>query len=105
MKILEWKFRGSVICHTLGYPITYAIVKLLLEKGPMGLDEITKRVNRAKNTVCGHLTKLKLTNIIRFEKTKFKTIYWIKYPEEVKEFMSVCEKLVKRTARNLDHDY
>ncbi len=35
MRIVEKKFRGSIICRVLGYPISYGIVKLLLEKGRM----------------------------------------------------------------------
>jgi DNA-binding transcriptional regulator GbsR (MarR family) len=105
MKILEKKYRGSVLCRTLGYPITYAIAKLLLDEGPLELDEIVTRVKRAKSTVCGHLDKLKLVNIVRFEKTRRSTLYWIKYPDEFKAFLNACEGLVKRTTERIDTDY
>lgn len=105
MKILERKFRGSVICRALGYPITYAITELLLEQGPMELAEITERVNRAKNTVCSHLAKLRMLNLVRFEKKRLKTFYWIKYPMETAAFLKICEKLVKRTTQKIDRDY
>jgi DNA-binding transcriptional regulator GbsR (MarR family) len=105
MKILERKYRGSVICRILGYPITYAILKLLLEKGALELDEIVKAVKRSKSTVCGHLRKLKLGNLIRYEKTKNKTLYWIKYSAEVKNFLDSCEGLVKRTTQKINQDH
>jgi len=105
MKILEKRYRGSLICRVMGYPITYAIAKLLLERGPLDLDSITSQVGRAKNTVCGHLSKLKLAHLIRYEKAKGKTMYWIKYPDEMREFMNICEKLVKRISRRIEHDY
>jgi predicted transcriptional regulator len=105
MKILERKFRGSVICRIFGYPITYAIVKLLLEKGPKDLDEIVNEVKRAKNTVCEHLSKLRLVNIVRYEKKQGKTVYFIKYPNELEAFFDTCERLVRRTAKGLDTDY
>ena len=105
MKILERKYRGSVICRTIGYPITYAIVKLLLEKGPMELGELTEKVQRAKNTVCSHLTKLRLANIVRYEKKRTRTVYWIKYSSEVRQLIDACERLVKRTARRINRDF
>lgn len=67
MQIAEKRFRGSVICRILSYPISYAIVKMLLEKGEMDLDSIAARVKRTKPTVCCHLTKLRLANIVRYE--------------------------------------
>lgn len=60
MKILEKKYRGSIICRILGYPITYAIVKLLFEQGPMELDDITKRVKRAKKYSLCSSDKIKI---------------------------------------------
>jgi DNA-binding transcriptional regulator GbsR (MarR family) len=105
MKIEERKFRGSQLCRVLGYPIAYAIARLLLENGSMTLDEIVDEVRRSKPTVCGHLAKLKLANIIRYEKKGRETKYWIKYPEVMSEFMDVCDKVVDRTAKRLKEDY
>ena len=89
----------------LGYPIRYAIVKMLLEYGTLGLDDIVKKVGRAKNTVCEHLSKLKLANIVRYEKECGRTVYFIKYPEELSFLIAACEKLVKRTTKGLETDY
>lgn len=105
MKILEKKYRGSLICRSLGYPITYAIAKMLLDEGPMELDEITNRVRRNKSTVCRHLANLRTNHIVRYDKKNKKTIYWIKYPQELEQFFGICENLVKRITRKIEHDY
>ncbi|MGB3341491.1 MAG: winged helix-turn-helix domain-containing protein [bacterium] len=105
MKILENKYRGSLICRAVSYPIAYAIVKMLLDEGPMNLDDIVGRVNRTKPNVCQHLAKLKLANMVRYEKEHRKTRYWIKYPEEVRSFFACCEKLVERTTKRIKQDY
>jgi len=105
MKISEKKYRGSLICRTVGYPISYAIVKMLLENGPMDLEQIVNRVKRSKATVCVHLAKLKLANIVRYEKEWRKTTYWIKYPKEVKKFLQSCEELVERTTKRIRKDF
>lgn len=104
MQIVEKKFRGSQICSVLSYPISYAIAKMLLERGSMSFLEIVKEVGRAKPTVCNHLSKLRLANIVRYEKQWRHTTYWIKYPEEVSGFMMACEKLVDRTSQKLQED-
>ena len=104
MQIVEKKFRGSQICRVLSYPISFAIAKMLLERGSMSFDEIVKEVGRAKPTVCNHLSKLKLANIVRYDKKWRQTTYWIKYPEEVSELMSACEQLVDRTSQKLQED-
>ncbi len=104
MKIIEKRFRGSQICRVLSYPISYSIVRLLLDKGPMSLEKIAKIVQRAKPTVCNHLIKLRLANIVRYEKHWHETIYWIKYPKETKDFLKTCERLVERTTLRLRKD-
>jgi hypothetical protein len=61
-------------------------------------------VKRTKSTVCFHLTKLRLANIIRYEKKGKETIYWIKYPKEVSAIMDACEIFVKRVTQKVDRD-
>lgn len=102
---MEKRFRGSQVCRVLSYPIAYGIVRLLLEKGPLTFDEIVKLVGRSKPAVCHHLSKLRLANIIRYDKKWRSTIYWIKYPEETKLVLRSCEKLVERTTRRLKKDF
>jgi len=105
MKIIEKKYRGSLICRVLGYPITYGIVRMLLENGQMELEEIVEKTARSKGTVCNHLVKLKLANLVRYDKKGHKTIYWLKYPEKIRDFLRVCEKLVERTTRRIKQDF
>jgi DNA-binding transcriptional ArsR family regulator len=105
MKIVEKRYRGSAICRALAYPISYAIVKMLLENGKMALTNIVKRVKRTKPTVCFHLAKLRMINIVRYEKEGKETFYWIKYPTYVNTIMDACEALVKRTTKRIDKDF
>lgn len=105
MRIVEKKFRGSLICRVLGYPISYGIVKLLLDKGRLSLEEISKEVRRSNAAVCFQLTKLRLANIIRYERTGKKTLYWVKYPDEVEKILNACDLLVSRISRRLDKDF
>lgn len=102
MEFIEKRFRGSIICRVLGYPISYGILKLLLEKEKLDLNTITKCVRRSKQALCSHMTKLRLTNLVRYEKKGRFTTYWIKYPEEVRKFLNACEQLVKRISSRLN---
>ena len=105
MKIVEKRFRGSIICRVLGYPISYGIVKLLLRQGKMDLDSITAAVKRSKPAVCCQLTKLRLANLIRYDRKGKNTVYWVKYPREIKRLLQTCEALVTRTSQRLDRDF
>ncbi|KPJ74154.1 hypothetical protein AMJ52_01740 [candidate division TA06 bacterium DG_78] len=105
MQIVEKRFRGSLICRVLGYPISYAIVKMMLEHGQLCLNDIVKEVKRSKSTVCFHLTKLRMNNVVRYEKKGNVTIYWIKYPKEVNAIMDACESMVKRTTQRVETDF
>jgi predicted transcriptional regulator len=105
MEIVERRFRGSVICRALGYPISYGIAKLLLEKGKLNLEQIARSVKRSKSAVCFQLTKLRLVNIIRYKRKGKMTFYWIKYPEQLKKILVACEQLAGRASQRLDKDY
>ena len=105
MKIIEKRYRGSVICRVLGYPISYAIVKMLFEDGEMTLSNIVKRVGRSKSAVCFHMAKLRMANIVRYEKKGKETIYWIKYPRHVQVILEACESMVKRTTQGIEKDF
>jgi predicted transcriptional regulator len=105
VRIVEKRFRGSLICRVLGYPISYGIVKFLLEKGKLDLDTIAKYVKRSKQATCSQLTKLRLANLVRYETEGTRTCYWIKYPKEIAKLLDTCESLVGRISRRLDKDF
>jgi DNA-binding transcriptional regulator GbsR (MarR family) len=77
---------------------------MLLENKKMGLTEIVKQVDRAKSTVCFHMTKLRMANLVRYEKDGKETVYWIKYPACVKSFFDTCEMLIARISKRIDTD-
>jgi predicted transcriptional regulator len=105
MQVIEKKFRGSMICRVLGYPISYGIVQLLLKKGKLELDTIAAHVKRSKQATCSQLTKLRLANIVRYDKKGLCTVYWIKYPKEVRQLLEDCERLAGRMSQRLDKDF
>ncbi len=89
----------------MGYPISYGIAKLLLEKGKMDLESIAKAVERSKPAVCYQLTKLRLAHIVRYGRAGRSTTYRIKYPHDLKKLLETCESLAKRASRRLDKDF
>ena len=94
-----------MVCRVLGYPISYEIVKMLLEHKSMTFNEITDRVKRSNSTICYHMSKLRYAHIVRYEKTPAGTAYWIKYPQEVKSIVKACEIMVKRVTERIETDY
>jgi predicted transcriptional regulator len=105
MKIVEKKFRGSLVCRVLSYPVSYEIVVLLLKNKRMTFRDIVGQIRRSDSTICYHLSKLRHSHVIRYNKTKNGTVYWIKYPKEVRAIMQACEVMVKRVTRRLETDY
>lgn len=71
----------------------------------MSLDEIADRIEISKPGVSMHLRKLKIANIIRFEKRWPRTYYWIKYPKEVTRALRAIDLLVTRTTKRITRDY
>jgi len=105
MRVVEGRFRGSLVCRVLGYPVSYGIVKLLLDKGAMNLRDIAGKAKRSKSTTCTHLTKLRLANIVRYERKGAETFYWVKYRYEVETILRACESLVRRASQRLGRDF
>ena len=105
MKIFEKIFRGSLVCRVLGYPVSYEIVKMLIENRSMTFNDIVGKFKRSKSTICYHMSKLRYTHIVRYEKTPAGTVYWIKYPKEVKAIMKACEGMVERVTKRIETDY
>lgn len=105
MKIIEKKFRGSLVCRVLGYPVSYKIVAMLLKNRSMSFNDIVGKVKRSNSTICYHLTKLRHAHVVRYEKTSRRTVYWIKYPKEVGAIMNACEGMVKRITKGIETDF
>jgi hypothetical protein len=105
MKIVEKRFRGSLVCTVLGYPVSYKIVAMLLKNRSMAFSDNLGKVRRSNSTICYHLTKLRYAHVIRYEKTAKGTVYWIKYPKEVRAIMNACEGMVERVTKRIESDY
>ena len=105
MKIVEKRFRGSLVCRVLGYPVSYKIVAMLLKNKNMAFSDIVDKIRRSNSTTCYHLTKLRHAHVVRYEKTMKGTVYWIKYHKEVSAIMNACEGMVERVTKRIETDY
>lgn len=104
MRVQELQFRASQTCRVLGYPIPFAIVRLLLDRGPLTLQDIRPKARRSKQDLCHHLTRLRLAQIVRYERQGRETRYWIKYPDEVRRLVDSAQALAERAGRRMQQD-
>ncbi len=100
----EILYRESRIARALGEPSKYAIIVLLLERGPMNVYEIVKKVRRSQPTVSHHLSKLKSLEVVRYEAKSDGVYYWIKYPQELRSILKSLKMFIKRTQRGLEYE-
>ncbi len=100
----EILYRESRIARTLGDPAKYAIIELLVKKGPKTVTEIARVVHRADSTVSHHLARLRNLELVRYEVKKNCAYYWIKYRKEVKLILKSLKMFVRRTKYKLEND-
>jgi len=100
----EILYRESRVARTLGDPAKYAIINLLLKRGPMNVTAISKMVHRAESTVSHHLSKLRSLEIVRYEVKIDGVYYWIKYSKELKSIVGSLKIFVKRSQYRLEYD-
>lgn len=96
----EVSYRESRIARALGDPSKFAIVDLLLKRGPLDLSDISHAIHRSESTVCHHLSKLKNLEMVRYETREKGVVYWIKYPEKMKSIMDSLEAFVEHSQKN-----
>jgi hypothetical protein len=104
MRVREHRFRASQVCRVLGSPISYNLACLILRQGPVSLSTLQQQARRSKATTCYHLTKLRLAQIVRYETRQGETVYWIKYPEEVRRLLDALDTFVDRAGQRLRED-
>ncbi|MEO0185211.1 MAG: metalloregulator ArsR/SmtB family transcription factor [candidate division WOR-3 bacterium] len=98
----EIHYRESRVAKGLGDPAKYAITKLLLDTGPLSVNEIAKSVRRSQPTVSHHLAQLKNLEIVRYEARSSGSFYWIKYPEEIRRIIKSLNIFVNRTLQGVN---
>lgn len=100
----EILYRESRVASAIGNPAKFSIIDTLLKKGPLPLSEISEAIHRSKSATCYHLSKLKSLEIVRYETQEKGTLYWIKYPKELKSIMNSLNLFVKRSFKGVEHE-
>jgi len=100
----EVLYRESRLARILGDPAKYVIVNVLLNEGPLTVNEIVRRVSRSQPTVSHHLARLRSAELVRYEVKSDGSYYWIKYSREVKEVVEALNKFVNRTLHRVHAD-
>lgn len=99
--MLELHYRKSRVARALGEPAKFAIVDVLLSRGPLTLAEVAKAIHRSRPTACYHLARLKALEIVRFETKENGVYYWIKYRRELSEVIRSLSRFVKRSLKGI----
>lgn len=104
MRIIEHRFRASQVCRVLGSPIAFGMATLLLERGPLSLTELARPTRRSKPATCYYLNRMRLAHLIRYESRDGETVYWIKYPAEVRALLVDLAAFVHRAVARLHEE-
>jgi DNA-binding transcriptional ArsR family regulator len=100
----ERMYRESRLARVLGDPAKYAIINLLITKGPMGVREIARTVRRAESTASHHLAQLRNVELVRYEVKTIGVSYWIKYRAETRTILGSLKRFVRRARRRIEND-
>ncbi|MGB9720985.1 MAG: ArsR/SmtB family transcription factor [bacterium] len=100
----EIHYRESRVAKGLGDPAKYAIIKLLLNNGPLSVNEIARSIRRSQPTVSHHLAQLKNLEIVRYEVKSSGSYYWIKYPAEIHRILKALNVFVNRTMQGVENE-
>lgn len=92
----EVPYRSSRICRILGNPVTFQILSLVVD-AQLTPSQMAKRVNRSVSTVSLHLSKLRLADLVRYEKKGLTVSYRAKYPGKTRQLLQSLKQLVAQT--------
>ena len=95
----EGRYRESRMCRVLGNPLAYGVVAKLLETGPQTPSELARSVGRSITTVSHTLGKLRLAELVRFDRTGRVALYRVKYPREIRALVKALDRFVTATRR------
>lgn len=59
----------------LAHPVRLEIVNVLLTKGDCNVSQLVEEINIPQSTVSQHLTKLRTTGIVKFDKLGLESYY------------------------------
>ena len=93
----ENRYRESRLCRVLGNPLAYSLVCSLIENGPKGPSEIAAALGRSTATVSHALGKLRLAELVRFDRSGRTARYRVKYPKETAGLIRALEIFERAT--------
>lgn len=102
--MLELHYRESRVARAMGEPAKFAIVDLLLKRGPSTLSEVAHGIHRSKTATCYHMARLKALEIVRFETKGNGVYYWVKYRRELSQIIRSLTIFVNRSLKGVRNE-
>lgn len=98
----EAHYRVSRMMKTFGNPKAYSLARLLLDRGPMTVDEMVRLLHRSQTAVSKILRPLRDLEIVRYQRKGNTVIYTLKAPETLREILRRCEAYVVEVAKMVE---
>ena len=93
----EGGYRESRLCRVLGNPLAYSLVLRLIENGSETPTDLANALRRSVHTVSHTLGKLRLADVVRFERYGRRVQYRLKYLEEAHLFLGALSSIEEAT--------
>jgi DNA-binding transcriptional ArsR family regulator len=90
----EGRYRESRLCRVLGNPIAYEVIVKLLETGPRTPSELADSLGRSVSALSHTLGKLRLAELVRFDRSGRAALYSVKYARETRALLKALEDFV-----------
>jgi DNA-binding transcriptional ArsR family regulator len=95
----EAKYRSSRLCRLLGNPVTFQIVLLLDQGGPLTPSRLAKFAGRSIQTVSSHLAKLRNADVVRYDSAGREVRYRLKHKRETRELIKAMDRVIQAANR------
>lgn len=92
----EFRYRESRLCRILGNP-AYNLVLLLLRSGPPSPSELAVRLGRTIYAVSHTLGKLRMAELVRFDRPGRGARYRIKYLRQTAALVKALGSFERKT--------
>ncbi len=93
----EGRYRQCRLCRVLGNPLAYSLVLRLIENGSETPTDLANALRRSVHTVSHTLGKLRLADVVRFDRYGRQVQYRLKYPEEIHRLLGALGSLEEAT--------
>ena len=93
----EGRYRESRLCRVLGNPLAYSLGLRLIENGSETPTDLANALRRSVHTVSHTHGKLRLADVVRFERYGRRVQYRLKYLEEAHLFLGALSSIEEAT--------